>query len=931
MNAVLFSKNSFGLAVALAVGLCVFECRSTTFDVPANTEVTAGSSASYDEVNIEGVLTVPSGVTITGTATKIGGSSAGSLIIDGGTFGDKNYCIVGIGENGGTANISLANGGKFNAKEVDIKSKAGMAESGYIDFMTSVGDNTLTFRNVYNHSDYTSRIQVASGLLTHAAAASSARWFQNGTGVNMYEIAENAEVRFARQYWEVTLNNGSSAKVLFSGKGRVSFSGSGSDSKNLTVNNGVTFNNAGGLLLNHTATKLVIANGVEFGDSFGTFETKGVVLFGGAVNLGDIVATDDGKLMGPTAGAIITLGHDGRSSIISGAAFAEDTTLTLKKIGAGELTVSETTPFLPALDVEGGSVRIKGVLSCSKITLLAGTSVVVDGGCWTIDGAQLEQAAGAMISTVNKGNIILKVTATEEPTFAPGMTLDVLEYWVDGVRQPNGTYSCGGATIVAFKYAEDDLTIWTNEGKQGESHAFASGEQYKGFSLVRTDVPLCFTGGPVVLGSEGIVVDKTSDAAATFDFGLPVMAAVSQTWDFGTASAVFRQPLVMAKGVADDPALEIRSDAALEFATTNSTFVGTLTASGRTIRVAGPMAFGAATSVALNVDGKCFSDAAILLDGVTTAGAMSIKHYGSDAAALVFSGTNTFGGRVDFTDATRARYLSGSKTCFVGGATYFDYNEQGVYGDAVIVYGDLNLSGYANSRCLRLEARDRLYGGTVRFDGEIHFRDTTEYDLCLYGVRAEMGLDHAFTEGLVWINENTIVDLSGKGQRMTRLSGAGVVSSTAEAFLEIDTPTGSTATNTCKFTDHASFKMVGAGTLRLMGVSDSAGAFAVENGCVVLDAAWTNVSSVSVSGAGILEIVNAKNIGKTSVLSLAGTGGLILPSGGIAKVSELRLTDPSTGETSVFTTGSFDASNSFGLISGGTVQVGETGLMLILR
>ena len=220
----------------------------------------------------------------------------------------------------------------------------------------------------------------------------------------------------------------------------------------------------------------------------------------------------------------------------------------------------------------------------------------------------------------------------------------------------------------------------------------------------------------------------------------------------------------------------------------------------------------------------------------------------------------------------------------------------------------------------------------IRFEGTVSVCDTTKYKVVLGRMEVEFGRDYAFTEGLVIVSENRTVDLCGHSQRFTSLTGGATVKSTGgAAFVEINTPAGSTATNACKFADLASFKMVGSGALRLMGASDSAGSIAVENGSVILDAAWPNVSSVSVSGAGALELVNARNIGKASVLSLSGTGGLILPSGGIARVSELRLTDPSTGETSVFTTGSFDASNSFGLISGGTVQVGKSGLILIFR
>ena len=942
MNTVLFGKSRIGLAMTLTAGFCASAGLAATLDVPANTEVTAEASATYEAINVEGTLIVPSGITVdtvdTGTVT-LGSTSAAKLIVDGGTFGrdpvsaTKNTPALNIGgENGGSAKISLVNGGAFKCGDTKINANTEVDASGYIDYLTVDGDSTLTCRDFYNNATAPARTRILSGTATFTTEGGASYTHYKG-GSWVFDVAGGATILFSRAYrnWEA-LTSADSVRVDFTGVGDVAFTGANDNS--FTIRSGTTFSHSGKIV--NKARPLVFNDGVVIGDSVSGVEAKGPVQFKGNVNIGDIEVSGSGVLNGPATGtAKITLGRADRDSTINGAAFAADTTLVLDKVGAGELTVSATTPYLPELNVEDGAVRILGDLTCAKMTLAEGTSVVVDGGCWTIEGAQLEQAAGATISMVNKGNIILKVSTAEVPTFAPGTTLDVLEYWIDGVQQPNGTYSCGGATIVAYKYSEDDLTIWTNEGKPGESHAFSSGEQYKGFSLVKADAPLCFTGGPVVLGSAGIVVDNASDAAATFDFNLPVMPAVSQTWDFGTASAVFRQPLVMAKGVADDPTLNIYSDAALEFATTNSTFVGPMTVSGRTVRVSGPYALGSCDDAAtIKVDRSTYSDAGITFAGTTCNRKLTVAHYGTKSAALVFRGTNTFNGAVTLSNSPRAYYDIGSRTEFLGGADYYNYVEFSPQKNSTVVYGGvLKLTGYAGSRSFNMNpAVDATGTALIRFEGTVSVCDTTKYKVVLGRMEVEFGRDYAFTEGLVSVSEDRTVDLFGHSQRFTALTGGATVKSTGgAAFVEIDTPAESTATNACKFSDLASFKMVGAGTLRLIGASDSAGSIAVENGSVILDAAWPNVTSVSVSGAGALELVGARNIGKSSVLSLAGTGGLVLPPGGIAKVSELRLTDPATGETSVFKTGSFDASNSFGLISGGTVQVGKSGLILIFR
>jgi hypothetical protein len=94
---------------------------------------------------------------------------------------------------------------------------------------------------------------------------------------------------------------------------------------------------------------------------------------------------------------------------------------------------------------------------------------------------------------------------------------------------------------------------------------------------------------------------------------------------------------------------------------------------------------------------------------------------------------------------------------------------------------------------------------------------------------------------------------------------------------------------------------------------------------------WPNATMATVSGNGVLELESAKAFPRSVRLSLSGIGGIELPEGSVLRVAELQLTDPSTSISTSFTSGTFTAANSYGLVSGGTVVVGKRGVMLIIR
>ena len=921
------------------VALFTVAAGATTYTVPAGDSVTASASGTYDVVEVEGSLTVPSGVTLVGDTNHLGRTAAATVVVkSGGTFGDAptgkkdTPNAIYIGEKGGKGKICVEGGGLLNCSGTYIQSGTAVDDSGYVDFLEVDGEATLTCGNFYNYSSAPARTRILSGIATFTSNGGGS-YYHYKTGSWVIDVAEGAKARFYRAYRDnEVLTAADSVGLTFTGSGDVEFAGM--NEKAFTVRNGTTFNHAGYI---YNSKPLVFNSGVVIGDSVKGVSTTSAVTFRGDVSVGDMIASGSGVFVGPDSGAsVITLGRNGRSSEISGAAFSSDnSTISLSKVGDGELTVSDTTPFLPGLDVSGGSVRIKGALSCRNMTLAAGTSAVVDGGIWTIDGNQLTQAEGATISTVNGGCIILKVGEGDAPTFAPEQTvIDVLEYWVDGVKQPNGTYNLNGVTVKAYTYSEDGKTVWTNESDTATDYAFTAGSEYLGMLFKTPPSSLNLTGDEVTIGSSGIAVNITDATEPVYSFGMPVVPAVSQTWDFGNASASFRKPIMAARGVTSVPSLTVRSNHELDFAATNSTFEGALSVSGRIVRVSGAYSLGAGTNAAtIAVNRNVSPDAAIEFSDTVSDRPISVAINKTEAAGLVFSGTNVFNGCVTFGNyARRGTFAPDSTTYFNGGVFHYDYSLYTLGNGAKVVYGgESRLTGSAGSRALVLNLANKA-AATVRFDGTVTLQDETTYYVSVAGISVEFGRDYAFSRGIFNTGENTSIDLRGYSQRFTTVGGAGaVVSTQGPAFVEVATLEGATATNSLKFAGSSGLKMIGDGTLVAEGASTTTGGVEVTSGTLKMATSWPNATTATVSGSGVLVLESAKAFPRSIVLSLSGTGGIELPAGSVLRVAELCLTDPSTGVSTTFTSGTFTSANSYGLVSGGTIEVGDRGFILIFR
>lgn len=938
--------------VAFAAVLVGFSARSEdSLVVPENTTYTLPASATYGTNDIRGTLVVPSGLSVSAYDNWLGRTGSAVLDIQGGTFGTSvstgstAHRVV-IGEDGGTAAINLtAKSSVFKCGDFTISASAAAQGSGFVDVLTcsASGNTSFSAHHRSNKSAYTARIRVLSGKIVDTASAIG-YWdtrFQKGSPW-LIEIAKEATYQFSRDSRAGSMT-ASGTSLTVKGEGLAEFSVSGGDGS-WAVNSGVVFENASGITFVGGNKPTAFAAGVVFADTFGPMTHKygQAVTFGGDVSLGSMGVTSTGRFQAASGKSpTITFGTADRDATLTGEVFAEDCGLKLIKTGAGTLTTSATTPFLPELKLDAGALVIKGSLFCSNLTAAAGTSITVDGGTWTIEGDQLTQAAGSTVATLNSGRIIVKKVGDKVPSFAPGTTVKLAQYWIDGERQANGVYTVGDVTFDVFEFA-DPTEIWTNAEKPGNAFSFPFRAEYKGFELVKSDAPLTFAGGPVMLGTAGIAVADTDDEA-TFGFDLSLYMPIDQTWAFGKASAVFSKPFTMFG--TESGKVTITSEKDIVFATTNSTFDGTFDITAHKIFVSGRHPFGVGSgTVTVTADASLGEDRKIELRDVECTQQVNLdcSSGGNTSDHTFFEGTNSMRGAY-WGDSGRngARFGANSLTVWNGAVEDYNFNRFVLASGARVVYKKpVKMWGYAGSKSYNiLPQSGAKLRPSIRFEAQ-NTVETDAYLVNLYGnqkdhgigLRVELATDHAFSRGTFSVQELVEIDLCGYDQGLSKITGSGTIRSETPAFLELNVAAETTNEVQCAFADKAGFKMVGEGLARLTGASSSAGGIAVENGTVELATAWTNATSVAVSAGGKLVVEANKAVSKEASMTLAGVGALAVRSPtGVIKVGSLTLTNPSTGETTSYTSGEFNASNSFGLISGGTVQVGKSGLVLIVR
>ena len=913
--------------------------------VPYGQTVTVAENHDDPKAFVRGHLLVTSGTSAASSGTSVslgslpdtGALSYAPAVIEvrGGLFGAANNntpVALTIGADGGRGRL-VAKGGELRFSTVAISENAAADESGYVDYGRVEG-GVLRLRSTANNSASTGRVVFASNAGTLAG--------EHGWGATTYTkgsfaIESLPGARIAYQYANQHATfNASGVNVWLRGTGDMVFLQNEASSY-INFNKGCLFDSAGALRFSGRG-------GVNFRSSglVGPNVT-GIELTGGAcLSLADGTVTTVRGIASDAASCVsdsaATLVLDATAGDVVFDVPVRGVNMSLVKDGAGGITFGAHATNAPNFSAAaGGSVRILGSLTTGTMKLGGTSEIVVDGGRLTV-GPGFEMAGGT-VSKTNGGSIVVHAASGHAPAFPAGSAVTVDEYWLDGVRQANGTYTLGGATLTVDTYDESALALWTNESATQTAYAFASGSRYLGMLLKTPPASMSFAGDGVVLGSSGIAVDDTAGVSPSYVFDLPVYVGKSQKWAFGSASATFNGPLHLPANGVGIPSLEISSDADLTFAGTNSSFCGNVVVTGRNIRVTGVNALGTGThggTLTLKVFSYdkprhvCAVDDAVIDQPVSFA----VKTDGSNVYSLQFGGkTNILRGFAAM--PTWTQFHAGSTTIFDGGCSFSEYTRQNFMGNATaIVRGELKLDGYWASRCIHPASNGDYLSNRLFIDCPVVYSGGASSAFKFYLVAQVHFLrDFCFSSG--WITSenashaNAQLHLNGHPQRLERFDACGVVTSTnAPAALVLDYPAGAEYSNAAVFAGFAGVRKIGAGTAVFTGQSTSRGKIEAESGVLEFANTWRNASEVAVSGTGVLKVSAEKGaFGPNVTMRLSGAGGIELPSGAVQRVGELYL----NGSEAPARPGTYTAANTGGLVRSGSVVVGMKSTALIIR
>lgn len=875
--------------------------------------ISASPAEKYQIATIQGALTVNNGATVVGVTNYIGSATGqpSVLTVDGAgsVYGEctkdnpsKIYtCIT----NALGGKIVLKNGGVFKCYDFNVaKDVTADPTSGYIDVMEVEDTTTWNSRVKNNLSSAPARIRVKSGTLTFASTSTASYRNFKSSGKWVVDMAEGAGVTFSGNYRSSEFLT--EAPLEFAGQGDVTFT---SSAKAVTLCGStsaakVSFGHTGILHFDNTdvkipESKVTITNGLKLLK----VSTK-TLTCDAALSLNAIESTSGGVFTGTGS---ITMGTDNADASITGDIGAAST-LAFAKIGSGELTLSPETARLASLDVQGGSVRIRGSFASPSLTVAADASLVVDGAVMTIDGNWFN-CAGAF-STTNGASLIVKTATGNAPVFPAGAIVTVSEYWIDGVKQERGEYTLGETTIrVVPPWSEDDLTVWTNDDSSKSAWNFPADATYLGMNLVSPASSLTFTGGDLTLGSDGIAVDGTVTADCVYDFDLPLAIGTSQTWDFGPAAVVLRQGVSVYEGTVGVPKLTIKANSTggNEQAVT---FVGGVFEPELELTVEPCSSEKTAPVVRFAANTKTVFKqyAALPSDSMTT-----WRYSALEAGAIVeFANGSRFVNRNCMTLDTGSLLILRGK--FMAGR---------VVGDR-----QFNVKKVNDGGCVLFDVSEIIYE-TVNPSVDYKFNVNLPWTLTR---------DYSFEKGWVEVNEGGVFNLAGHSQKLEKITGEGIVTSVdpetgdaLPALVELDYAANNVFANGITFAGGAGFRKLGDGNVALDGDSTGTGDVIVEAGEAQVKGSWPKTKCVRVSG-GTLALSSARAFGKQVELHLTGTGVLSVPDGRTLRVAKLWVPDPldPTKEIAV-EDGRYDASSLEGRISGGAIQVGDTGLVLIFK
>jgi len=630
----------------------------------------------------------------------------------------------------------------------------------------------------------------------------------------------------------------------------------------------------------------------------------------------------------------------GDTGTISGSIGENGGSFGITKIGAGTLTLSGANNYTGATTVTGGRLNI-GSTNASAIAVSNG---VIGGegsttGSLTLTGSSIAIAGGETVTglTVNGVTFNDSTGVVFDSPLTAGYVYEVLTYGAAGVTNPENlkigargtltndttnfriTFTAGG---VGDRTWNAITGVWDNQTTAN----FIEGDQ------------LFAEGDTVYFYELGAASEVTLDGSL-----LPAAVTVESTSDFvftGTGS------------ISGACALTKNGTAALTINNANS-YTGGTTLNDGTLRVGNEGALGTGT-VTLN-GGALSSDsttARALANNLSVAGAVTLGD-ATNNGVLTLSGTVGLGGDnrqiTTASDVVLSSIVSNGGITKAGAGTLTLAGNNTYTGGTTIEAGTVVLgNGFGTGKSGTYGGQMTIKDGVFDTNGQTNYRNPNQagspYTWLTTATVTLGGLDGATPQiadtavtrmGIAFAAGTAIVydatnnpgtatvsaqwSQVGSSNAATRVVNVGDSSAT-EVELDFAGGMGDLAAWDGR---QATIQKTGAGTMRISSANNFPRLQVTEGTLVVNHAAALGASRVADGGLSNIVTVDGGILDLNGISSVADE--LVITSGSIAGAGTLTVSTFNLNGT-VYTSGTFDSSNSDGFITGtGIVQVGSTG------
>ena len=393
-------KRIYMLGVCFSAPFFAFAAYPT---IPAGEKEVLSSERTETEISVAGTLEVVTGGkgALAAVSTVTFGSPAGSaepaqIKVSGGSFGSAHNnttpTTVNLGEDGGRGHF-LVTGGKLGVRKLNISAAAQPDESGYIDFLRIEGGTAL-FRQSVNSNTHTARVVIAGASTKFGSEHGWYPTMFQGPGAFLIESENGALIDFQLGNCQPTMNStpvqtvgDADCRVMVDYGGSVKFAKDFCFAHNGAVilktgnSSAGNFNFAASGIIGESVSEVVLQSAAQMNLSSAGVEIK----------VRDVTAESAKNII---YGIGTLVADASRRDITVNAPFSGS--VTLRKTGAGKLSLGTLAACVPTLDVREGSVEVRGETSITNFTAAAGTSLVVNGGRLIFEGGTFSFAGDVL-------------------------------------------------------------------------------------------------------------------------------------------------------------------------------------------------------------------------------------------------------------------------------------------------------------------------------------------------------------------------------------------------------------------------------------------------------------------------------------------------------------------------------------------------------